>query len=332
MNGTISTASAKASAYLVELGREVHRGSAPLFWTSVGGGALMLIAAVLQQVDPRAVLGVSTWLKPAKFGASVLLTGPALAWMLGRLGPTSRGLRRVGVLFSVTATLELGLITLQAARGVPSHFNLTTPFDSLVFQVMGGAITLFWLGQIWLTVRAFRHRFADSALAWGMRMGLLIATLGAGMAFTMTARPTASQLASLEAGQPTLLGGHTVGAEDGGPGIPVTRWNTKAGDLRIPHFLGLHALQLLPLAGWWFSRRRANARIAARLTVTFGAGYLGLVLATLIAALRGRSISSMDPLVAGSSLLLAGIVASTEWFRVTSVDGSRPGFVARMSR
>ena len=62
---------------------------------------------------------------------------------------------------------------------------------------MAVAITVFWVTQGWLTVKAFRHRFVDSSLGWGIRLGLLLSTLGSGLAFTMTGRPTEAQTQAL---------------------------------------------------------------------------------------------------------------------------------------
>jgi hypothetical protein len=125
--------------------------------------------------------------------------------------------------------------------------------------------------------------------------------------------PTAEQRQRMQAGeQPVLVGAHSVGVADGGPGLPLTRWSTEGGDLRIPHFVGMHGLQLLPLLGWWLGRRRAagtpeGARIAARRVIVAGAGYLGLVGAVLVQALRGQPVVAPDALtLATLALVLAG--------------------------
>ena len=44
--------------------------------------------------------------------------------------------------------------------------------------------------------------------------------------------------------------GHWVGAiRSDLDGVPVFGWSRTGGDLRVAHFLGMHALHALPLAG-----------------------------------------------------------------------------------
>ncbi|MCG5052760.1 MAG: hypothetical protein KA712_07345 [Myxococcales bacterium] len=298
-----------------------RQGSALLVHVATGSLALLLVTAVLQWLDPRQLGGASVWLKPAKFAASVVVTAPLLAWALAQLAPVTRAMRVAAALTSGAFVLELILIVLQAARGVPSHFNFETPFDARVFQAMAVAITVFWLAQGWLTWKAFRFPFAERALGWGLRMGLLVSTLGAGLAFAMPSQVSAQQAAALGAHQPTLIGGHTVGVADGGPGLPVTRWSTEGGDLRVAHFLGLHALQLLPLLGWMSARRRptgdrANHQAGRRVAV-LGLAYAGLVLTTFVQALRGRPLLAPDAVTGALALgvLVLGALGLA-WARV----------------
>ena len=78
--------------------------------------------------------------------------------------------------------------------------------------------------------------------------------------------------------------GHTVGAADGGPGLPYVNWSTTFGDLRIAHFLGLHALQALPIAGWLL-RGRLNGSLAW--TIAAGVGYALAVVGLFALAAAG---------------------------------------------
>lgn len=296
-------------ARLVEM---TFEGSRPLAWLAVGHLALLVACWGLMLVDPRELAGASVWLKPAKFAASIATVSGTLALLLRHVRLSPKGGDRAIRIIASTAILEIAIIVFQAARGVPSHFNGATLFDGVLFTVMGAGITVFTLAVGYIAVAAFRQPFADRAFGWGIRLGFGVMLFGSAVAFIMP-RPTGEQLASLEAGRPTpMLGAHSVGVEDGGPGLPVTRWSTEGGDLRVPHFVGLHALQVLPLVGWALGRRRRlggeapNGDREARLSQIAGLAYLGLTLTTLVGALRGRPLLSPDALTAVLGLALLG--------------------------
>jgi hypothetical protein len=135
------------------------------------------------------------------------------------------------------------------------------------------------------------------------------------VAFFMTT-PTAEQLAAADAGEGMpIVGAHSVGVEDGGPGLPVVGWSTEGGDLRVPHFFGLHALQVLPLFGWLvstFSPRWLTPGRRVALVWTAGLSYLGLVGLLTWQALRGQSVVAPDALTLGALFafaVVAGVVA-----------------------
>jgi hypothetical protein len=115
-----------------------------------------------------------------------------------------------------------------------------------------------------------------------------------------------------------------VGVEDGGPGLPVTGWSTTGGDLRVPHFVGLHGLQPLPLFGYLLalaapSWLRRGHRVA--LVWTAGLSYLGLVGVLTWQALRGQPVIAPEARTLGvlcAVLLTAGISASVVVLRARS--------------
>jgi hypothetical protein len=106
-------------------------------------------------------------------------------------------------------------------------------------------------------------------------------------------RPTDAQLAEASAsGRIVLAGAHTVGAPDGGPGLPVTGWSTRHGDLRVAHFVGLHALQVLPILTLVaFRGRREQTRV--RLTLSAALAYVLVFVALLVQALRGMPLVAL---------------------------------------
>jgi hypothetical protein len=272
----------------------------------LGALAAFLVGIV---ADPRVITGVPAWLKPAKFAISTAIYMLTLAWIFTYLSEWPRLRRLVGRATVGIFILEVAIIALQAWRGTTSHFNVSTPFNATLFAVMGSAIVVQTLMSVLVAVALWRQRFEDRALGWALRTGMVITIAGASLGGMMT-RPTESQLAQIaETRQVSLVGAHTVGAPDGGPGLPGTGWSVEHGDLRVPHFIGLHALQVLPVIAlllWW--RRIDDAR-RARLMVVAGSSYATIFLILIWQALRGQALINPDALTLGALALWAAFTA-----------------------
>lgn len=268
-------------------------GNAPM--TAVGLLMLAALAASLigLWLDPSTISGAPTWLKPAKFAASTAIYSLTLAWVFTYLPGWTWTRRIVGWTTALVLVLEVAIIDLQAWRGTTSHFNVGTVFDLTLFGIMGLAIVVQTLASIAVAVALWRQTFTDRAIGWALRLGMAITIVGASSGGLMT-RPTEAQLTEVRTTRHmTLSGAHTVGAPDGGPGLPGTGWSLQHGDLRVPHFLGLHALQALPIILLALGRRRPEAKLV-RLIVIAAASYAGLFAVLLWQALRGQSIVNPD--------------------------------------
>ncbi|MDQ2786542.1 MAG: hypothetical protein M3Y58_16240 [Chloroflexota bacterium] len=265
-------------------------------------------------VDPRVITGAPAWLKPAKFAISISIYAATFIWLLGFVQGHPRIVRLVAWITTVGFLIETVLIVGQVIRGTTSHFNVSTRFDTVVWQIMAVSIVGVWTANLILGIVLLRQRFADAAFAWALRLGVFISLIGMGVAFFMTT-PTSAQLTAAKAGGGLpIAGAHSVGVADGGPGLPIVGWSTVGGDLRVPHFVGLHGLQLLPLFGWLLVRYGTRLRPAARTALVWiaGLGYLGLIGLLTWQALRGQSVIAPDArTLIAASLLLAAILGAT---------------------
>ncbi len=291
--------------------------------------ALFLVALAGMLIDPRMVLGAPTWAKTVKFTTSIVLYSGTLIWVLNHITGRPRLVRFIGNATGTLLLIEIAIIAIQAARGVPSHFNNTTWLDSAMFIIMGAGITSMWVIDVIAFVLLMRERMQSRAMATALRFGMLIALIGMALAFTMTS-PNSTQISALMAGQKlNLLGAHNVNALVDGQTrmIPFLGWNRDGGDLRIAHFIGLHAIQLIPLLALWLERRRSfrlgdNTR-AALITVA-SATYLGVTLLTLWQALRNESIASPSALTLGGlAVVLSLAIAATAAIIVRARAGDR---------
>jgi hypothetical protein len=276
--------------------------------------ALLLTVGVIGMiVDPRIVLGMPNWAKSTKFGISLLLYGATLLWLLPMLTARPRLAQFVAHATGAILILEIALLAFQATRGVPMHFNVATPLDAALWQVMSVSIMLFWLvTALGLGLLLFQ-KLPNRVLAWSVRLGLLLTLVGFTEGFLMPA-PNATQRAALAAGQQLdLIGAHTVGAADGGPGLPLLGWSTEHGDLRVGHFVGIHGVQAIPLLGALLLRRRPR-RLAERhllaLVAVGAAAYGGLIALVTWQALRDQPLLAPDALTLGAAGALLATAAA----------------------
>ena len=197
-------------------------------WVQVG---LALFALVAMPFDKRKILG--PWIKPLKFDLSILIFFVTMAAILSGFERYAIARTSIAAAISISLSVENLLISLQAFRGVRSHMNESTPFDSRVWLAMGIALGVFTLGAVAALVLLFiGHPVWPEAVTWGVRLGLIVF------------------LAGSAEGKPMVThGGHTIGAPDGGRGLPFVNWSTVFGDLRVAHFFALHSLQAFPLLG-----------------------------------------------------------------------------------
>ena len=208
----------------------------PLFWFGLCNLLAALVCIVLTQVDSTHVLGINAWIKPLKFFLSTLIFTWSIAWYMGYL-QQSTAVSIYSWMLIIVFAFENACIVYQASQGQLSHFNISTSFNALLFSLMGVAITIFTLWTGYIGYLFFINNFPElpTAYVWGIRLGILFFVI-----FAFEGGVMAANLA------------HTVGSPDGGSGLPLTNWSTQYGDLRIAHFIGMHALQILPLLSFYF--------------------------------------------------------------------------------
>ena len=289
------------------------RADAPLTAT----GLLMLVVLVASLVgvvaDPRTITGMPAWLKPAKFAASIGIYTLTLAWVFTYLPEWGKTRRLVSWTTAATLPLEEAIIVAQAWRGTTSHFNVGTPLDLTLWTTMGVAIVVQTVTSIAVAFALWRQPFSDRALGWALRLGLSITILGASTGGLMT-RPTAAQMAEAHVTRRMpVVGAHTIGAPDGGPGVPGTGWSLEHGDLRVPHFIGLHALQGLPLLALALRRRRWPDATRVRVVFTAATSYAALFLILLWQALRGQALIHPDATTAAAFAAWIVLTALIAW-------------------
>lgn len=246
-------------------------------------GALLLVPMAL---DGRQWQGASTWLKPWKFNVSLGIQLLTFALLAHALAPEAR--RRTGTrvwiaIAIATSVFEAVYITVMGGLNLGSHFNIGSRSAATMYQLMGvGAVLLSMSGAAFGVQIA---RFPDPRVSPPLRRGLVLALVLGWLVGTATGAVMSAQTNHWVGGLPTDAGG-----------LPLFGWSRSGGDLRVPHFTGVHATQAIAMAAWWLQRRARSAAQMQRAwlaTLAVAAVWTALTLALFVQASSGR------PLLAG---------------------------------
>jgi hypothetical protein len=231
-------------------------------------GLICLLSAIvflaLTKLSNTQVYNVNAWYKPFKFAFSTFLFAWAMAWYCYYL--PSFNINYFNWSIIILLGFEIVYIAIQAGKGQLSHYNLSTPFYAVLYGMMALAATLVTIYTAYVGILFFRYDFPilPNYYLWAIRLGIVIFVVFSFEGFVMGSKLT-----------------HTIGGEDGGAGIPLLNWSTKFGDPRIAHFIGMHALQVLPILSFYLLK-------STKVTITISILYLLLAVFTLIQALQGK--------------------------------------------
>lgn len=243
-------------------------------------GLFMLAAFVVFTpawlLDPRILDGANVWTKPQKFNISLSLhfvTLAILAQLLSREIRTGWPMRIFAYLAVAGLVFEFIYVGVQAGRARRSHYNFETNFEALMYAMMGlGAVLMIAIALV-MAIQIYRKGDRSGKGLW---LGSIL-----GLSFGFVTTMIFAQYMSMS--------GRYVGGDLNHIGeiVPFFGWSREFGDLRPAHFVSLHLMQTLPLAGYLADRFKWPAvPVVAGLCIV----QLGLATALFVQALSGNPI------------------------------------------
>lgn len=229
-------------------------------------GAIFFLA--LTRFSQTQVWGVSAWYKPFKFAFSTFLLVWAMAWYCYYL--PAFNIRLFNWSMIILLGFEIIYIAIQAGKGQLSHYNQSTPFYAAMYSMMAiaaSAVTLY-IAYVGLLFCINSFPALPNYYVWSIRLGILVFVIFSFEGFAMGSRLS-----------------HSVGAWNDNSNLFIVGWSKTVGDLRIAHFIGMHALQVLPLLSYHLFK---STRITILISIIYGL----LALLTLVQALQGKPLLS----------------------------------------
>jgi len=237
-----------------------------LFWYGLICLVFSAVCIVLTRYSNTQVYNVNAWYKPFKFAFSTFLFVWAMAWYCYYLPNFNIKLFNWSVI--ILLGFEIFYIAFQAGKGQLSHYNVSTPVYSALYSMMALAASIVTLYTAYVGILFFTNSFPElpDYYLWAIRMGIIIFVIFSFEGFAMGSRLN-----------------HSVGALNENSNLFILGWSKTVGDLRVSHFIGMHALQVLPVLSYYVLKN-------TKLTIVLSIIYFLLALSTLIQALKGRPL------------------------------------------
>ena len=251
------------------------------FWTEgrrverachlVGAGLIAsgLFHLAVFAVDGGPWEGPVSWRKPTTFGLSFGLTLITIAWVTSFLRLRDRLRTALLTVFALACVAETALITIQAWRHVPSHFDMETPFNTVISMALaiGGGVLIAVL--VTLTVCAFRANEGVSASTrLALRAGFVTLLIALASGAIMIAR-----------GVVLVRTGHQQEAYSAG------------GFLKPVHGVTMHGILVLPGLAWLLTftgtTEPRRTRVIAQATAAYALAIIAVLVFSLTRALAG---------------------------------------------
>ncbi|HEY2913854.1 MAG TPA: hypothetical protein VGK21_10885 [Candidatus Angelobacter sp.] len=237
------------------------------------GWALLLVIpvfAALALLVPAETATVNPWIKPIKFSMSFSTFASTISLFLLALRIPKWQLTLARRAIAISVAFEILSLAAQAWRSA-YHLAGQSLLDTSLAQVTNSMVMLNTAIVCWMMalfcINRVRTEQLDRPMVAAIRYSLVIFLAGNAIGGYMLAR-----------------GSHTVGVADGGPGLPFVNWSVIGGDLRIAHFIAIHAIQIVPLFAFILTqmspvlpvkhRRIAAGAVAMAVSVAVGATFV----------------------------------------------------------
>lgn len=220
---------------MIDFIQQLKQRNEVLFYFGLLCLAFSFVFIILTAFSTTQVYNVNAWYKPFKFAFSTVLFAWAMAWYCYYLPNFNIKIFNWSVV--ILLGFEIFYIAIQAGKGQLSHYNISTPVYAALYSMMAIAASLVTLYTAYVGLLFFTNSFPDlpNYYVWGIRLGIIIFVVFSFEGFAMGSRLN-----------------HSVGALNDNSNWFIIGWSKTVGDLRVAHFIGMHALQVLPLLSYYF--------------------------------------------------------------------------------